>query len=82
MYSLEDKGLAIMRATQKDLPLVLDPYRHITAQLGLTAEQVMARVANMQQYGIIRRIGGVPNYYKLGYRFNGMTVWNIPDEIP
>jgi DNA-binding Lrp family transcriptional regulator len=29
---------------------------------------------------VIRRIGAVPNHYKLGYRFNGMTVWNVPDE--
>jgi len=35
----------------------------------------------MQDSGIIRRIGAVPNHYKLGYRFNGMTVWNVPDEV-
>ena len=41
----------------------------------------MARMAVMQAHGIIRRIGAVPNHYKLGYRFNGMTVWNIPDDV-
>ena len=33
----------------------------------------------MQQNGVIRRIGAVPNHYRLGYRFNGMSVWNVPD---
>jgi DNA-binding Lrp family transcriptional regulator len=28
----------------------------------------------------IRRIGIVPNHYVLGYRANGMSVWDVPDE--
>lgn len=34
----------------------------------------------MQDQGVIRRIGAVPNHYRLGYKFNGMTVWNIADK--
>jgi DNA-binding Lrp family transcriptional regulator len=34
----------------------------------------------MLEQGIIRRIGAVPNHYRLGYKYNGMTVWNIDDE--
>ena len=29
--------------------------------------------------GAIRRIGAVPNHYALGYRANGMTVWDVDD---
>ena len=29
---------------------------------------------------IDRRIGAVPNHYALGYKANGMTVWDVPDE--
>ncbi len=81
MITLDETDLAIMRATQAGLPLTPQPYRHIAEQLNLTAEEVMERMAAMQEHGIIRRIGAVPNHYKLGYRFNGMTVWNVPDEI-
>jgi len=81
MYSFDESDLAIMRCTQKGLPLVPEPYRHIAQQLGLTAEQVMKRMVLMQTYGVIRRIGVIPNHYELGYRFNGMTVWDIPDEM-
>jgi len=31
--------------------------------------------------GKIRRVGVVPNHYALGYTENGMTVWNVPDEL-
>ncbi|MDD2658333.1 MAG: AsnC family transcriptional regulator [Methylococcales bacterium] len=80
MVTLDETDLAIMRATQTGLPLTRQPYQHIAEQLGLTAEKVMKRMAAMQEKGIIRRIGAVPNHYKLGYRFNGMTVWNVPDD--
>ncbi len=81
MFSLDETDLAIMHATQSGLPLTARPYHHIAEQLGLSAEDVMSRMVNMQEHGVIRRIGAVPNHYKLGYRFNGMTVWNIPDEV-
>jgi DNA-binding Lrp family transcriptional regulator len=81
MITLDDTDLAIMHATQAGLPLTPQPYQRIAEQLGLTAEIVMTRMAAMQEQGIIRRIGAVPNHYKLGYRFNGMTVWNVPDEV-
>ena len=81
MITLNETDLAIMRATQAGLPLTPQPYHRIAEQLGLTAEVVMTRMAAMQKQGIIRRIGAVPNHYKLGYRFNGMTVWNVTDRI-
>ncbi|MDD5319897.1 MAG: AsnC family transcriptional regulator [Methylococcales bacterium] len=81
MITLDVTDLAIMRATQAGLPLTPKPYQQIAGQLGLTAEEVMTRMTAMQEHGIIRRIGAVPNHYKLGYRYNGMTVWNVPDEI-
>lgn len=80
MSLLDDTDLAIMRATQAGLPLTPEPYQSLAAQLGLTADEVMMRMRRMVESGIIRRIGAVPNHYKLGYRFNGMTVWNVPDE--
>jgi len=80
MVTLDNIDLAIISATQAGLPLIPEPYQYVAAQLELSAEQLMARIKRMHEHGIIRRIGAVPNHYKLGYRFNGMTVWDIPDE--
>lgn len=71
---------ALIVATQAGLPLTPQPYHELATQLSITAEEVMARLQRMQQLGIIRRIGLVPNHYALGYTFNGMTVWDVPDE--
>ena len=34
----------------------------------------------MLENGVIRRIAAVPNHYALGFKANGMTVWNVADE--
>lgn len=70
----------IVQATQAGLPLVPQPYHAVAAALGLTPEEVMARLTRLQAEGAIRRIGVVPNHYALGYRANGMAVWDVPDE--
>ena len=77
---LDETDRRIIRATQAGLPLVPRPYHAIAEKLGLTADEVMARIEDLIEFGIIRRIGVVPNHYKLGYTANGMTVWDVPDE--
>ena len=70
----------IIVATQAGLPLTPRPYQAVADGLGLDVNDVMARMQRMQAAGIIRRIGVVPNHYALGYRANGMTVWDVPDD--
>ncbi len=71
----------IVRATQAGLPLTPRPYHRLAETLGLEPEEVMRRLREMSERGVIRRIGAVPNHYRLGYRANGMTVWDVPDEM-
>ena len=70
----------IILATQSGLPLEPQPYHAVARQIGVSAEEVMARMHRMLETGMIRRIGVVPNHYALGYKANGMTVWDVPDE--
>lgn len=71
----------IIVATQSGLPLVSEPYQQIADQLGIDVSLLKERLTNMLKDGRIRRIGAVPNHYKLGYTANGMSVWDIPDEL-
>ncbi len=77
---LDDIDRRIILATQAGLPRVPRPYHAVAAQLGVSPEEVMRRLARMLDSGIIRRIGAVPNHYALGYRANGMSVWDVPDD--
>jgi len=71
----------IIQATQTGFPLNSKPYHVIAQQLNVTPQEIMLRFQNMLEMGVIRRIGVIPNHYKLGFIANGMSVWNVPDEV-
>ena len=71
---------ALVRALATGLPRVPRPYHAVAAALGVPADAVMARLRAMQASGAIRRIGAVPNHYRLGWTANGMSVWDVADE--
>ena len=71
----------IVLATQSGLPVVAEPYQQIAEELGITAQLLMDRLETMKEDNRIRRIGVVPNHYKLGYTANGMSVWDVDDDI-
>ncbi len=77
---MDEMDRAIVAATQAGLPLLARPYQAIGAEIGLPEDQVMVRMERMTAAGIIRRIGAVPNHYALGYKANGMSVWDIADQ--
>jgi DNA-binding Lrp family transcriptional regulator len=69
----------LMELTQAGLPLVDNPWAWIGEQLGLDEQAVLDLLRQLQADGAIRRIAAVPNHYRLGYRHNGMTVWDVDD---
>ncbi len=70
----------IIEATQGGLPVCREPYRRVAETLGLEVAEVMQRMERMLAVGVIRRIAAVPNHYQLGYRANGMSVWDVCDD--
>ena len=69
----------LIAATQSGLPLVARPYEAVGAMLGVSSDAVRERFAALLESGLVRRIGAVPNHYRLGYSANGMTVWDVDD---
>ena len=71
---------SLIQLTQEGLPLSKRPYHELAAILEVSPHEVQTRLARMLERGVIRRIGVVPNHYRLGYTANGMSVWDVPDE--
>lgn len=71
---------ALIAATQSGLPLVPRPYEAVGAVLGVPGDWVRERLAQMLERGLVRRIGAVPNHYRLGFVSNGMSVWDVDDD--
>ncbi len=75
-----DLDRRLVLATQAGLPLHARPWHWLATELGVEPVQVMARIQAMLDDGRIRRIGVLPNHYRLGYVANGMSVWDVADE--
>jgi len=78
--ALDPTDRRIVKATQAGLPLTPAPYAAVAEALALTEAEVIARLASMQERGIVRRIAVAPNHYALGMTANGMSVWDVADD--
>jgi len=78
---MDETDRKIVSATQAGLPIVEQPYHAIASELGLKPAEVMQRIGRMLKTGVIRRIGVVPNHYRLGLSANGMSVWDLDDAV-
>ena len=76
--SAEDR--ALIKIVQHGLPLVSRPYADIAARLSTTEQDVIRRLQKLINNGSIRRYGIVVRHRELGYKANGMVVWDIPDD--
>jgi DNA-binding Lrp family transcriptional regulator len=79
--SLTDDERRVLEAIQDALPIVPEPYRAVADEVGMSEDRVIELISSMLAAGKIKRIGAVPNHYALGITANGMSVWDIPDEL-
>ncbi|NTW05886.1 MAG: Lrp/AsnC family transcriptional regulator [Peptococcaceae bacterium] len=76
---LTPADIKIIKELQKGLPLVGRPYLQIAENIGLSEEEVLARIKNLKNRGMIRRIAGSVRHRKLGFSANAMVVWIVPE---
>lgn len=59
-----------------------DAARFVAAEIGgeVDEERIIARLEQWKSEGLVRRFGAFVRHQNLGYAFNGMTVWNVPDD--
>ena len=78
--------VALIRWAQADV-VAERPFREaaafVAAQTGdptVDELRVLDRLREWRESGVIRRFGAFVRHRKLGYAFNGMTVWNASDD--
>jgi len=79
-HQLDNIDRKLISVTQSGFSIEACPYQTIANNIGITQDDVILRLKNLLSSGIIRRIGAVPNHYKLGLTANGMTVWDVDDD--
>jgi len=76
---LDARDRALVGAVQQGLPLAARPYAEVGRRLGMSETEVIARLQRLLAAGYIKRLGVVVRHHELGYRANGMVVWDVPD---
>lgn len=78
MLDLLEKN--IIRRLSGDIPLCSEPYKIIAEELGISEEELIDKIKDFSNRGIIRRVGGILYHNKSGFKANAMVVWVIPEE--
>ncbi|MFC6613504.1 Lrp/AsnC family transcriptional regulator [Halopenitus salinus] len=66
---------------QGGLPITATPYADVADAIDADPEWVVETIARFNAEGKVRRVGVIPNHYALGYTENGMTVWDVPEDV-
>lgn len=70
----------IINKLSGDVPLVKEPYKKIAEEVGITEEEVLDKVKELQNRGALRRVGGILYHRQAGFKYNAMVVWVIPEN--
>jgi siroheme decarboxylase len=76
----DEHDVAVIRATQGDMPVVPEPYAPAAAALGMTQEELLAHLEGMRERRLLRRVAAILFHRRAGFSANGMGVWKVPDE--
>jgi DNA-binding Lrp family transcriptional regulator len=76
----DERDVAVVRATQGDLPVVSEPYAAAAAQLGWTVPELLEHLEGMKERGLLRRVAAILFHRRAGFSANGMGVWKVPED--
>lgn len=69
-----------IRELQKDLEIIERPFLKSAQKLGITEEQLLEKVKQYENIGVMRRFAAILRHREVGFTANGMIVWKVPDE--
>lgn len=77
---VDQTDLAILNALQDDLPLVSRPWKTISDRLNITETEIICRMKNLEDSGIIRGISPVLESLSLGLHAATLVALHVPEE--
>jgi siroheme decarboxylase len=76
----DEFDVAVIRATQGDMPVVEEPYAPAAERLGISQERLLEHLAGMQDRRLLRRVAAILFHRRAGFSANGMGVWKVADD--
>lgn len=73
----DEKEVAIIRELQKDIYLDASPFQTVADTLGWPLNEVLDKIRELKERGVIRRFGAALTPAKAGFKTNAMIVWDV-----
>jgi DNA-binding Lrp family transcriptional regulator len=70
----------LLQALTEGLALVPAPFAALGARIGLTEAEVIGRIAELADAGIVTRLGVIVRHRALGWTSNAMVVWDAAPQ--
>ncbi len=77
---LDELDQKLLAQLSEGLPICSRPYLEIGTRLGISENDVIERLKQLQTNGIIKRFGVIVKHATVGYRANAMCVWQVPEN--
>jgi siroheme decarboxylase len=77
--ALDDDDIAVIRAAQGPMPAIEEPYAPAAERLGVSQEDVFARLESLRERDGLRRVAAILFHRRAGFSANGMGVWSVPE---
>jgi DNA-binding Lrp family transcriptional regulator len=77
--AVSDEDVATIVATQGPMPVVPEPYAPAAERLGVSQDDVLARLGSLRERGGLRRVAAILYHRRAGFSANGMGVWKVPE---
>jgi siroheme decarboxylase len=74
---LEKKIIAMLQA---DIPVVERPFLEMAGKLGITEDEFLNVVQDLNGRGLIRRFGATLKHQKSGFKANAMVAWKVEED--
>lgn len=80
--ALDDEQKHLTRLLQGGLAVEAELFARVAEEVGWSVGEVLRQVHDWLDSGVIRRFGAVVDHQRLGFRANGMAVFNVlPERI-
>ena len=77
LTNLEKKIIALL---QRDIPVVKRPFLKMAKQIGITEDQFLAILKDLNDKGLIRRFGATLKHQNSGFKANAMVAWKVNED--
>lgn len=77
LTNTEKKVISLL---QTDIPVVERPFRELADKIGITEDEFLTILKDLNRRGMIRRFGATLKHQKSGFRANAMVAWKVPEE--